>query len=55
MSPLAELVRESLRPLPVAPTGLSPKLPRLDGIRAVVFDLYGTLLVSAAGGEPARR
>jgi putative hydrolase of the HAD superfamily len=52
MSPLAELVRESLRPLPVAPTGLSPKLPRLDGIRAVVFDLYGTLLVSAAGGEP---
>lgn len=54
MSPLAELVRESLRPLPVAPTGLSPKLPRLDGIRAVVFDLYGTLLVSAAGGEPAR-
>ena len=53
MSPLAELVRESLRPLPVAPTGLSPKLPRLNGIRAVVFDLYGTLLVSAAGGEPA--
>jgi putative hydrolase of the HAD superfamily len=52
MSPLAELVRESLRPLPVAPTGLSPKLPRLDGIRAVVFDLSGTLLVSAAGGEP---
>lgn len=52
MSPQAELVREVLRPLPVAATGLSPKLPRLGGIRAVVFDLYGTLLVSAAGGEP---
>jgi putative hydrolase of the HAD superfamily len=50
MSPQAEIVREMLRPLTVAATGLSPKLPRLRGVRAVVFDLYGTLLISSAGG-----
>lgn len=46
-------VRAVLRPLAVASTGLAPKLPRLEGIRAVVFDLYGTLLISSAGGAPA--
>ncbi len=43
-------VRATMRPLSVAATGMAPKLPHLDGIRAVVFDLYGTLLVSGAGG-----
>lgn len=51
MSPLAESVRAMLRPLAVEPTRLAPKLPRLPDIRAVIFDLYGTLLISDAGGE----
>jgi putative hydrolase of the HAD superfamily len=51
MSDLVELVRATMTPLAVAPAGMIPKLPRLEGIRAVAFDLYGTLLVSDAGGE----
>lgn len=44
-----EFIRESMRPLTPVPTGLDPRLEVLDGIKAIVFDLYGTLLVSAAG------
>jgi putative hydrolase of the HAD superfamily len=51
MSDLVELVRATMTPLAVTPAGMTPKLPRLEGIRAVVFDLYGTLLISDAGGE----
>jgi putative hydrolase of the HAD superfamily len=51
MSDLLELVRATMTPLMVTPAGMTPKLPRLEGIRAVVFDLYGTLLISDAGGE----
>lgn len=40
-----------LRPLAPEPAGVAPDLRPLDGIRAVLFDVYGTLLVSAAG-EP---
>lgn len=36
-------------------SGVCPVLPRLEGIRLVSFDLYGTLLVSAAGGEENRQ
>lgn len=31
------------------PTGVKPKLKKLKGIRAVLFDVYGTLFQSAAG------
>lgn len=44
-----EYIRDSMRPLAPVSTGLEPRLPVIDGIKAVVFDLYGTLLVSAAG------
>lgn len=47
---LAEIVA-AYAPMEVVPTNLVPKLPRLEGIRAVIFDLYGTLLISSAGGE----
>jgi putative hydrolase of the HAD superfamily len=33
----------------VLPTGMKPRLTPLHGIRAVLFDLYGTLLISGAG------
>ena len=42
-------MRELLSPLAPKPTGASPVLPSLPGIRIVLFDVYGTLLVSASG------
>ena len=36
-------------PLEPIPTGLNPKLPKLDNIEAVLFDIYGTLVVSGTG------
>jgi FMN phosphatase YigB (HAD superfamily) len=54
----AEAVEEQLlttvfhyhtKPLAPLPTGEEPVLPKLPGIRAVVFDVYGTLLASASG------
>jgi putative hydrolase of the HAD superfamily len=51
MSRLVEHVRATMKLLAAEPAGMAPKLPRLEGIRAVVFDLYGTLLISDAGGE----
>jgi putative hydrolase of the HAD superfamily len=53
MSPLARQIAAAMRPMEVLPTGLAPKLPHRPGLRAVVFDLYGTLLISAAGGSHA--
>lgn len=46
---LEELVRKRLRPLAPRPTGETPRLPALPGIRAFVFDVYGTLVISASG------
>jgi len=40
---------ESLDPLQPKPTGLASRLCHLTDIRAVLFDIYGTLLVSASG------
>ena len=31
------------------PAGVSPELVGLDGVRAVIFDVYGTLFVSGSG------
>lgn len=42
-------IRALSAPLEPRPTGVEPTLCRLEGIRAVLFDLYGTLFVSAAG------
>lgn len=45
----ASLIRHHCRPLAPIPTGVAPRLAPLPGIRAVLFDIYGTLLVSATG------
>ena len=39
---------EELEPLEPVSTGAEPRLPMLRGIQAVLFDVYGTLLVSAS-------
>lgn len=45
----AETIRAASAPLAAQPTGETPRLERLPGIRSVVFDVYGTLFISAAG------
>jgi len=42
-------IRELSSPLEPLATGISPTLRPLAGIRAVLFDVYGTLFVSASG------
>lgn len=42
-------IREVMRPLSRLPTGVDPRLEPLGEIKAVLFDIYGTLLISAAG------
>ncbi len=44
-----ETLRQHARPQSPRPTGCEPVLARLPDIRAVLFDIYGTLFVSGAG------
>jgi putative hydrolase of the HAD superfamily len=46
---LVEIMRSLARPLEPLPTGTSPVLARLVGIRAVLLDVYGTLVISGSG------
>ena len=46
---LVGIIRESCSPLDPLPTGERPSIEPLSGVRAVVFDIYGTLFLSAAG------
>ncbi len=47
--PPPDLIRALSQPLDPLPTEVEPVLPALPGIRAVVFDVYGTLVVSGSG------
>jgi putative hydrolase of the HAD superfamily len=47
--PLIARIRALCTPLTPEPTDARPELGPLDGIRAVLFDIYGTLLISASG------
>ncbi|MBK1619464.1 hypothetical protein CKO42_13655 [Lamprobacter modestohalophilus] len=42
-------IRDLSTPLEPKPTGMAPWLEPLPGIKAVLFDVYGTLLISASG------
>ncbi len=52
---LIRLIRTLSRPLRPAPTALRPRVRRLPDIRAVLWDVYGTMLVSGAGEIGATR
>jgi putative hydrolase of the HAD superfamily len=52
---LVSLIRALARPLSPLPTGLQPSGSLRLPVRAVLFDIYGTLFVSRAGGDPALR
>jgi putative hydrolase of the HAD superfamily len=47
--PYREIIRRHSRPLAPLPTGQTPVLRALGPLDAVLFDVYGTLLVSASG------
>lgn len=46
---LVDRIRALCSPLRPEPTGYPEDLRRLDNVRAVLFDVYGTLLVSGSG------
>ncbi len=46
---LKERILARARPLDPVPTGTVPDTRPLPGIRAVLFDIYGTLVISASG------
>ena len=46
---LVEIIRRRSGPLTPLPTDTEPRFARLEGIRAVLFDVYGTLFISASG------
>ncbi len=43
------LIRENSNPLVPIPTGVAPRFQKLESIEVVLFDIYGTLLVSSSG------
>lgn len=49
MNKLHDLFRTLSKPLTPIPTGHPPHLPVLEHIRAILFDVYGTLVLSGAG------
>ncbi|QDT16517.1 HAD family hydrolase [Alienimonas californiensis] len=46
---LQAVIRAHARPMEPRPTGTAPVLTALPGVRAVLFDVYGTLLISGSG------
>lgn len=51
---LIKFIHQSCQPIEPRPTGVEPNLDRLSGIRAVLFDIYGTLLISDSGDVGGR-
>jgi len=46
---LRKIIRQHCRPADPIPTGKTPILREISGLRAVLFDIYGTMLISASG------
>lgn len=44
-----EIIRQGSTPLQPIPTGQSPRLESLESIQGVLFDVYGTLIISGVG------
>lgn len=55
MQTLGEIFKRHSRPTPPEPTGLERRGTTIRGVRAVLFDIYGTLFVSASGDIGASR
>jgi putative hydrolase of the HAD superfamily len=46
---LEDIIRKNCPPLAPLPTGMAPELNRLAPVKAMIFDIYGTLFVSGSG------
>lgn len=46
---LEAIIRQHATAMEPLPAGVDPRPDRLEGIRAVLFDVYGTLLISGSG------
>jgi putative hydrolase of the HAD superfamily len=46
---LLQLIRQTSQPLEPISTSLEPRLEKMDSIRAVLFDVYGTMFASGCG------
>lgn len=46
---LRTMILSQSQPLEPIPTSVEPQLKQLDGIRTLLFDIYGTLLISGSG------
>lgn len=46
---LEDIIRNNCPALAPLPTGVEPQLNQLDHVKAVLFDIYGTLFVSGSG------
>ncbi len=49
MSRVADIIREHATALEPRPTIIVPRLDPIDDVRAVLFDVYGTLIISGCG------
>jgi putative hydrolase of the HAD superfamily len=49
MNDWLDAVLHNRQPMAPMPTGVEPQLQKLASIRAVIFDVYGTLLISGSG------
>lgn len=49
MDRLEDIIQKNSKPLLPQPTGIEPQLNRIEGIKAVLFDVYGTLIISGSG------
>lgn len=49
MGDLKEMIKRNQVPLAPIPTDVEARLDALPGVRAVLFDVYGTLLISGSG------
>ncbi|NUQ61414.1 MAG: HAD family hydrolase [Pirellulales bacterium] len=45
----SEILKRQSKPISPTPTAEKPRLPLLEGVRAVLFDVYGTLFTSGSG------
>lgn len=43
---ISKIIQSLSKPLEFTPTNVKPKLKKINGIRAAIFDIYGTLLIS---------
>lgn len=45
----SSIIRRNSRPMEPQQTGIEPRIRRFTGIKAFLFDVYGTLVISASG------